>query len=107
MNAAAFANPPVATAMGQADLAPLGGAPTQLVGPGFHRLDFSLSKNFKTSETTRLELRSEFFNLTNTPNFALPTLRNFLDTKNFGRITSTRDAPDDAREIQLALKFHW
>ncbi len=107
MNAAAFADPPVATAMGQADLAPLGGAPTQLVGPGFHRLDFSLSKTFKTSETTRLELRSEFFNLTNTPNFALPTLRNFLDTKNFGRITSTRDAPDDAREIQLALKFHW
>ncbi len=107
VNPAAFANPPAATAVGQTDFAPLGGDPTQVAGPGFHRLDFSLFKDFKTSESTHLEFRCEAFNLTNTPNFALPSSRNFLDTKNFGQITATRDRPSDSREIQFALKFYW
>lgn len=90
----------------------LGGAYTQLVGPGYHRLDWSLFKQVKTSETTHLEFRSEFFNLTNHPNFAIPGNRNFQFTdltKNghFGQITSTRDNPNDPREIQFALKFYW
>ena len=84
----------------------LGGAPSQGVGPGFHRLDFSLFKNFQTSERTRLEFRAEFFNLTNHPNFSLPGSRTFSDS-NFTRITSTRDNPNDPREIQFALKLYF
>ncbi len=106
-NAAAFANPAPATAVGQTDYAPFGGAPTQVYGPGFHRLDFSVFKQFHISETKYLEFRAEFFNLTNTPNFGMPGQTNFLNTKNFGQITSTVDAPNDAREIQLALKFYF
>lgn len=107
MNPAAFANPPVARTIGQTDYAPLGGAPTQAAGPGFHRLDFSLFKRFKIREAGALEFRAEFFNLTNTPNFANPGSLNFIDTKNFARITSTRDNPNDPRQVQFALKFYF
>ena len=69
LNPAAFATPPVATTIGQTDFSPLGGGPAQFVGPGFHRLDFSLFKQFQLTERFRLEFRSEFFNLTNHPNF--------------------------------------
>lgn len=106
MNPAAFMNPPVATAIGQTDYAPLGGEPTQLAGPGFHRLDFSMFKQFQTSERTHLEFRGEFFNLTNTPNFSIPLNTNFSSPA-FGQITMTRDTPNDPRQIQLALKFYW
>ena len=117
LNPAAFASPPVATTIGQSDYAPLGGAPTQFYGPGYHRLDFSIFKSFRITERTHLEFRSEFFNLTNTPNFSLPGFGGngvtpapgALDytSSSFGTITSTRDGQNDQREIQFALKFYW
>ena len=118
LNPAAFTSPPVATTIGQIDYSPLGGPPSQFSGPGFHRLDFSLFKVFTTSERTRLEFRSEFFNLTNHPNFSLPGFGNngvsgapgALDYSNpltFGKINSTRDGQNDQREIQFALKFYF
>jgi hypothetical protein len=118
MNPAAFRSPPVATTIGQTDYAPLGGAPTQLLGPGFHRMDLSIFKEFPISESKRLEFRAEFFNLTNTPQFSIPGFSfpsepaapgslNYNDTVHFGQITSTRDAASDAREIQFALKLYW
>ncbi|MGH9770317.1 MAG: TonB-dependent receptor domain-containing protein [Candidatus Acidiferrales bacterium] len=118
MNPAAFMTPPTVTTAGQSDYAPLGGAPSQLFGPGFHRLDFSLFKRFQTSERTSLEFRAEFFNLTNTPNFAAPGFSgngvtsapgslDYSSPLTFGRIASTRDLQNDQREIQFALKFYW
>jgi len=106
-NAAAFANPPVVTQIGQTNYAPLGGGNTQVTGPAFHRLDFSLFKSFPITEHKRFEFRVEAFNLTNTPNFALPSSTNFLDTVDFGKITSTVDNPNDPRELQFALKFYF
>jgi hypothetical protein len=103
-NPAAFKDPPVATMIGQSDLSPLGGSNTQVSGPGFHSLDLSIFKEFKTTETTHLQFRAESFNLTNTPSFNLPSNTNFRDTVNFGQITSTRSNP---RQLQFALKFHW
>jgi hypothetical protein len=118
LNPAAFANPPVATTIGQTDYSPLGGGPSNFRGPGFHRLDFSLFKQFRLTERFRLEFRSEFFNLTNHPNFSLPGFSgngvtaapgslNFLNISNFGKITSTRDGQNDQREIQFALKLYY
>jgi hypothetical protein len=105
INASAFYNPaPVKTA-GQTDLSPLGGAPTQAIGPGFHRADFSLAKQWRITEHSHLDFRAEVFNLTNTPNFAQPGSLNFSSTTNFAQITATRDNPDGAREIQFGLKF--
>jgi len=85
----------------------LGGGNTQALGPGFHRLDFSLFKSFQTSERTRLEFRSEFFNLTNTPQFANPSYLDFTNRATFGQITSLRDGAFDPRQIQFALKFYY
>ncbi len=118
LNAAAFTSPPVATTIGQTDYSPLGGGPSQFRGPGFHRLDFSLFKEFRTTETTRLEFRAEFFNLTNHPNFSIPGFSgngvlaapgslDYTNPSQFGRIFSTRDGSNDQREIQFALKFYF
>jgi hypothetical protein len=108
-NPDAFVDPPTATSIGQTDFAPLGGGRTPVTGPPFRRMDYSLFKQFRTTESTRLEFRAEVFNLTNTPNFALPLAANlnFTDKTNFGKITSTRNNPNDARQIQFALKFYW
>ncbi len=106
-NFAAFQNPAPAAQIGQTDFGPLGGAPTQVVGPGFHRFDWSVFKQFRTSESTRLEFRAEFFNLTNHPNFALPSFLNFDNQATFGKIDATRDRPNDPREVQFALKFYF
>jgi hypothetical protein len=107
MNPAAFTDPPPATTIGQTDFSPLGGYITPIIAPGFHRMDWSLFKDFNTSETTHLEFRAEFFNLTNHPNFAAPSQRNYKDTAHFGQITSTIDSPNDPRQIQFALKFYF
>ena len=118
INPAAFASPPVATAIGQSDLSPLGGGPTQFRGPGFKRLDFSMFKQFDITERYRLEFRSEFFNLANHPNFSLPGFSglgvsgapgalNYNNPSNFGKINSTRDGQNDQREIQFALKLYY
>ena len=117
LNPAAFQTPPVATAIGQSDYSPIGGSPTQFYGPGFHRLDFSLFKNFLITERIRLEFRAEFFNLTNTPNFSPPgfggngvsAAPGSLDytSSAFGTINSTRDGNNDQREIQFALKLYF
>jgi len=103
-NPAAFAEPPIATAIGQTSLAPLGGSNTQVSGPGWKDFDFSIFKELRVTETTRFQFRAEAFNLTNTPSFNLPSNTDFLDTANFGQSTSTRS---NSREIQLALKYYW
>ena len=87
-------------------------------GPGYHRLDFSLFKNFNFTERIYLQFRAEFFNLTNTPNFSLPGFSgngvvaapgalDYTSPTNFGKITSTRDGQNDQREIQFALKLYF
>ncbi len=118
INPAAFTTPPVATTIGQTNYAPLGGAPSQFYGPGFHRMDFSAFKTFPVTEKTKLEFRAEIFNLTNHPNFSPPGFGgngvvpapgslNYLSPSTFGVINSTRDGLNDQREIQFALKFYF
>jgi hypothetical protein len=118
MNPAAFANPAPVTTIGQGGFAALGGPPTQVLGPGFHRVDFSLLKQFPIFEDFRAEFRAEIFNLFNTPQFSIPGFSgpgiaaapgslDFTNTANFGKITSTRDGAYDQREVQFALKLDW
>ena len=125
LNSAAFAQPcEVGTTSTPSNCIPLpgilalGGAqPTQIEGPGYHRLDFSIFKNFQLSERFRLEFRSEFFNIFNHPNFNYPGFggngvvavsgsTNF-NNSTFGEIGSTRDAPYDSRQIQFGLKLYF
>lgn len=94
-----------------------GNQPSQIPGPGFYSADLSLFKNFQLTERTRLEFRSEFFNLLNHPNFNAPGFggngvnavsgSTDWNNKTFGEIGSTRDNPLDPREIQFALKLYF
>ncbi|HVN19001.1 MAG TPA: TonB-dependent receptor [Dongiaceae bacterium] len=125
LNAAAFAQPcevgstttPTNCIALPGVLALGGGTPTMIEGPGYHRLDFSLFKNFQVTERVRMEFRSEFFNILNHPNFNYPGFggngvvavsgsTNF-NNSTFGEIGSTRDAPYGSREIQFALKLYF
>ncbi len=43
-----------------------------IFGPGYRNWDFSITKNTALTERLNLQLRAEFFNILNHPNFALP-----------------------------------
>lgn len=68
-------------------------------GPGYQNVNMSLLKNTSLSERLNLQLRAEFFNLLNHPNFNLPD--NFLGSPTFGRISSARDP----RHVQFGVKL--
>lgn len=75
-------------------------------GPGFANADFSLLKNTRLAEGRNLELRAEFFNLPNHPNFAQPS--STFNTSSFGQVFQTFGATlglGTSRQIQLALKL--
>ncbi|WP_176441748.1 TonB-dependent receptor domain-containing protein [Granulicella rosea] len=96
-NTAAFANPG-AQQWGNS-------GPNILQGPGTKNVDFSVFKNIKLTESRGvLQLRSEFFNLFNTPQFNNP---NSTVGGGFGTITSAGSPVTlqrISREIQLAAK---
>jgi len=69
-----------------------------LVGPPLKQLDFSLMKMTNITENKKLEFRSEFFNITNHPNFFNPVTT--FDSAAFGRVNSALDG----RQIQFGLK---
>ncbi len=93
-NTAAFVPQPLGT---------IGNVPRDsLYGPHFRHLDMSVFKNIPLRESRNLQFRAEFFNLTNTPNFANPVQQ--LGTPSFGTINSTR-VGSTPRQIQLAVKF--
>jgi Carboxypeptidase regulatory-like domain/TonB dependent receptor len=84
--------------LGQNDM---GAAGRNLIrGPGFVNFDFSTFKNFALTERAQLQLRFEFFNLTNTPHFANPN--SDKAEGDFGSITRTIGNP---RIIQFAAKI--
>jgi len=120
LNPAAFATPPIATTVGQSDLSPMGGDPTQVRGPDFKRLDLSVFKGFRGRGNQRYEFRIEIFNLTNTHNFSVPGFSgggaglppppgvlDYTNLTNFGKITALRLGPNDQRQVQLALKYYF
>jgi hypothetical protein len=49
-----------------------------LIGPSFKEFNFSVFKDTPLTERVNLQLRAEFFNLFNHPNFANPELPNFI-----------------------------
>ncbi|MGA8152299.1 MAG: TonB-dependent receptor [Terriglobales bacterium] len=49
-----------------------------LIAPSFKEFNFSVFKDTALSERVNLQLRAEFFNLLNHPNFANPSMPNFI-----------------------------
>ncbi|ADV83472.1 TonB-dependent receptor [Terriglobus saanensis] len=76
-----------------------------LRGPGDADLDLGISRDFPLKERLHLELRGEAFNLTNTPNFAVPA--NNVSNSNFGQITSTFGSAADSRIIRFTGKLNF
>jgi hypothetical protein len=70
-----------------------------LRGPSWKNVDLTLSKNFKIREHLSSELRGEFFNVLNHPNFDLPG--HTLGNADFGVIS----AAEPARTVQVALRL--
>jgi len=64
--------------------------------------DVSLIKHLAFNEARALRLELNFFNVTNTPNFAAPIAN--LNNARFGQITQTR-AGTNPRQLQLGIKF--
>jgi hypothetical protein len=79
----------------------------QFYGPHFVGTDLTLMKNVHLNERFQMQIRSEFFNLFNHPQFQQPG--NVVDQPgSFGLSTSTNvrsDGTTSARQIQLALKL--
>lgn len=80
-----------------------------LRGPGVFTLDLALHKILFSSEHQSLTLRGEAFNLTNHPNFQVPSGRALFTSSggrigSAGRITSTSTT---SRQVQLALRWEF
>jgi hypothetical protein len=68
-------------------------------GPGFIRTDFSIFKNTALTESLKMQLGLEFFNLFNQASYTVPN--NNFRSGDFGRF----DAALPARVIQYRMKF--
>ncbi|MGH9801900.1 MAG: TonB-dependent receptor domain-containing protein, partial [Blastocatellia bacterium] len=73
---------------------------SQFRGDNLNLWDLSVSKNFVFTEKIRLQLRGEFLNAFNTPNFGDPNLS--PNSSNFGKITGQNNL---ARNVQIGLKL--
>jgi len=69
-----------------------------VIGPGLVNLDFSIARKFRITERLGAQLRAEFFNLPNHPNFNL--IGRIINQPNFGGVLSQFDP----RQIQFAAK---
>jgi len=77
--------------------------------PASNNWDFALLKDFRIGEKATIQLRGEFFNATNTPQFGFQggnccsatNGTNFSDQTNFGRVVHEVNGP---REIQVGLR---
>ena len=105
LNGNAFVDPPLGT------FGNLGR--NEIYGPHFWDVDFAVTKNTHVLERLNLQLRAEFFNIFNHPNFALPNFFVLPGGTQQGLITQT---PDQAqtnpglggggpRVIQLGAKL--
>ena len=72
-------------------------------GPGQRDLDMALERSILISESHSVHLRAEFFNFTNTPNFANPNNAVSFGPA-FGKITAKSNNP---RIIQVALQYQF
>ena len=80
-----------------------------LRGPGVFTWDLALHKTLLSGDRHSLELRGEAFNLTNHPNFQVPSGRALFTGSggrigSAGRITSTSTA---SRQVQLAVRWEF
>jgi len=72
-----------------------------ITGPNLKTWDASLERHFRLTEHLNTVFRTDFFDLTNHPNFDRPGL--IFGTSNFGKISSA----ENSRQIQFSLRLNW
>jgi hypothetical protein len=81
----------------------------QFYGPNYTNADAVLMKNVQVTERFRMQIRSEFYNVLNHPQFRQPG--NVIENPGtFGLSAQTLTRPDgttSARQIQVALKLNF
>ena len=78
-------------------------ARTLINGPRFLNVNMALLKNIRFTESVRVQLRAEAFNLFNTVNFNPNTQLANVTSATFGQITSAAGA----RQFQFAFRFEF
>jgi hypothetical protein len=113
-NPCAFKDPPLASSVtsvitGAANILPyLGSARSLISGPGYQRIDMTLTKNFTTFDKQYFQFRADVFNLFNTPSWGAPS--NQSTNSQGGQITGNAflgQYTPDGRFFQLALKYYF
>jgi len=86
-----------------------------LRGPAFYNWDASVSKLVKISERVNLQMRAEFFNVLNHPNFYASSATSRIAGGSVGELVFTPDVyqanpvvgSGGSRHIQLGAKVIW
>jgi hypothetical protein len=81
-------------------------AQTFFTGHRFFDVDAALSKQIKISEHANFELRTDWLNATNHPDFSAATLDSNIDSTTFGRYTAFGNASNN-RIIVLGARINW
>lgn len=75
-----------------------------IIGPGLRNVDMAIVRMFRTSDFTRVQFRTDIFNVFNHPDFvAPPSEQNLADSPDFGAMFIARSP----RIFQFGLKFLW
>jgi hypothetical protein len=81
-------------------------AQTFFTSPNFFDLDVSLGKQFRITERFRFELRTDWLNATNHPDFTNATIDSNIDDTTFGRYTGAGSANNN-RIVVIAGRLNW
>ena len=80
-----------------------------LTGPWFNSTDLSLMKNFRLTESAKVQFRWEVFNVFNNPNFQVPVFQldkvDVSDPRSIGSVGTYTATSNENREMQFALKL--
>jgi hypothetical protein len=82
-------------------------AQTFFTSPNFFDLDASIGKTFRITERFNFELRMDWLNATNHPDFSNATIDTNIDSTTFGRYTGTNSSTNNNRIIVLGGRVNW
>jgi len=80
-------------------------AQTFFTSPNFFNLDAALSKSFRITERFNVELRTDWLNSTNHPDFSTASIDSSIDSSTFGRFTGAGSNAN--RIVVLGGRVNW
>jgi hypothetical protein len=82
-------------------------AQTFFTSPNFFDVDAGVSKQFKITERFNVDIRADWLNATNHPDFSNATMDLSIDSPTFGRFTGTNGNTNNNRIIVLGGRLNW